>query len=162
MRPTLEEFLNSVKDISRPYHCASCVVEHYLDSSHEFSDKTRSMTWTERLDFRTGTIQNLDISKHFVWMIHETGGVRGGSCWDNSDPQSYHNSDPMPEFTEFYQILERIVPNITFLQAKVMEPIVIKETSDTESEYYGNSIDYAIKYVNLTELYNYLVEKELI
>jgi hypothetical protein len=162
MRPTLEEFLDSVKDISRPYDCCSHVVEHYFDNSPVFRDKVRSMTWAKQRDFRNATIQALDISREFLWMSHETGGYSGGSCWDDSDPQPYHNSDPMPQFTAFYQILERVVPNLTFLQAKVMEPIVIKETSDSESEYYGNSTDYAIKYVNLTDLYNYLVEKELI
>lgn len=162
MRPTLEEFLDSVKDISRSYNFAHHVAEHYLESSREFIDKTRSMSWVKREEFRDTTIRELDIERHFIWMSHETGGVCGGSCWDDSHPHPYHNSEPMPQFIAFYQILERVVPNLTFLQAKVMEPIVIKETSDTENEYYGNSTDYAIKYVNLTDLYNYLVEKELI
>jgi len=162
MRPTLDEFLDSVKDISRPWSGGHNIAEHYYEHNDEFNQKTRSMTWDQKRKLRDATIHEIDVSRNFVWMTHETGGYSGGSCWDHSDPRPYHNSEPMPQFTAFYEILERIVPNLTFLQSKVMEPIVIIETSDTVGEYYGNSTDYAIRYVNLVDLYNYLVEKELI
>lgn len=162
MRPTLDEFLDSVKNIYRPYQGGYSVAEHYFDNNTEFSQKTRGMTWANRSDFRDLTIRELDVSRHFVWMTHETGGVSGGSCWDSSDPQPYHNSDPMPAFNELYLVLERVVPNITFIQGKVLESTLVKDTDYTDHEYYGNCTEYQIKYISLVDLYNYLVEKEMI
>ena len=74
---TLPEFLNLVKDIERPSEMGCQVVRDYSNEKD--------------VNFN-------DIYLNFIWMVHETGCVRGGSCWDSSDPQEYINNEKMPEF----------------------------------------------------------------
>lgn len=111
-------------------------------------------------------IESLDISVNFqdfeentIGIKWITGGMRGGSCWDEGNSQRYASEgDPKPEFEDLDLILEKVMSNITFLQYKKLCKFLIKEKSWSEDEYYGNSTNYIINYIFIDELYDYLME----
>ena len=92
------------------------------------------------------------------WCI---GGITGGSCW-GGEPDTAVIGEPEPEFTELDELLEALCPSISFLQYKNLCSRLIKTSDYRSSDYYGNYTKYATKKIDLGELYNYLVEKELI
>lgn len=94
------------------------------------------------------------IKEPVVYMRYDSGGVSGGSCWESSNPRRYTNDD-VPKFKVLDLVLQELMPNISYLQFKEIEEL-IKETSDTDYEYYGNSTDYEIRYIVLSELINKL------
>jgi len=98
------------------------------------------------------------IKEPVIYMRVETGGVSGGSCWDDSDPQSYYiGINERPNFEILDLVLSELMPTITYLQFKEIEKL-IHTNDETEYEYYGNSTDYEIKYVILSELIKKLEE----
>jgi hypothetical protein len=109
-------------------------------------------------------VLNLDLDNHYLYIRWCTGGISGGSCWENgSDPDPHYaiTGDKEPEFEDFDKILLAICPNIGYLQYKNVATI-IKDGDYNENEYYGNSTNYAYKCVLLRDLFNKLVELKLI
>ncbi len=98
----------------------------------------------------------------YIIQYWDAGGVSGGSCWDSSDPQSYVGETAPRLFPDFDKILMLIVPNISFLQYQTIQNEVLKEGEETEYAYYGNSTTYGYRLVILEDLYNKLVEMEII
>lgn len=145
-RGTFEEFTERCQEI-------------YLKS--EGIDGDLQLTyWGPRTNWRHDSGEKITKPRLFVeW---STGGVSGGSCWDNSNPQPYTNNDKPKELQILDAILENICPSISFLQYKNLVNSLIKYDSRTESEYYGNSTDYTSQMVVLRELYNYLKEHNFI
>lgn len=98
----------------------------------------------------------------YLFLEWETGGIRGGSCWDTGeghDPhRPYTTDNPEPEFTDLDKILEDVCPNINFLKYKTLASKVITYSSRTQNEYYGNHTSYMIKKLDLTKLYDGLSE----
>ena len=139
---TLPEFLNLVKDIERPSEMGEQVSRDYYSNKKDVNFK--------------------DIYLNFVWIVHETGGVSGGSCWDDSDPQYYSTDYDMPEFVAFDEVLTKVVPNLPYLHYKAICSQFVKELDYTDHEYYGNHTDYEIKYVSLCDLYTYLIDHDLL
>lgn len=90
------------------------------------------------------------IKEHVLYNRYETGGVSGGSCWDSSNPQRYTNNDKQ-EFEVIDKVLKILRPNITYLEFKMLSGL-IHTNEETEWEYYGNSTDYKIEYIILSEL----------
>ena len=139
---TLPEFLNLVKDIERPSEMGCQVARDYYSNEKD-------------VNFN-------DIYLNFIWMVHETGGVSGGSCWDDSDPQRYYKDDDIPEFLAFDEVVTKVVPNLPYLHYKVICSEFVKEIEYIDEEYYGNCTDYVIKYVSLCDLYAYLIDHDLL
>lgn len=87
----------------------------------------------------------------------------GGSwqnCWGSGGSVA---GEPEPEdFTTFDELLERVSPNISFLQYKNISSRVIRTETYGESDYYGGSTTSAYKYFNMNDLYELLVEKNII
>lgn len=92
-----------------------------------------------------------------IYMRWSPGGVSGGSCWDSSDPRRYDNDDKEPNFMALDEVLKIVAPNITYLQYKDLEKL-IHSNSETEYEYYGNSEDWEVKYLVLSDLEKFLKE----
>lgn len=90
------------------------------------------------------------IKEPVIYIRYETGGVSGGSCWDESDPRPYSLSE-FPEFKVLDMVIKEVNPNISYLKYKEIEEL-IHSNEETEWEYYGNSTDYTIKFVILSEL----------
>ncbi len=90
------------------------------------------------------------IKEHVIYMRYETGGYSGGSCWDNSDPTPYYNNE-VPDFEVLDVALKYLMPNISYLQYKQVEKLILTN-EDSKNEYYGNSTDYKTKYIIVKEL----------
>lgn len=93
-----------------------------------------------------------------------TGGISGGSCWDEGDRDPHYSigGDDEPEFKELDSLFEKVCPNITFLQYRNIMSECVSSYDYSINEYYGNHTDYKVKWVCLERLYNMLVEKNLI
>lgn len=87
-----------------------------------------------------------------------TGGEWGGNCWDG-EPSSYGPTpDQEPEFTHLDTILEKVSPNIGFLQyKKLMTKVSYKNT--TSYEYYGNHTSYGNKEILVEDIWNFLKQQ---
>lgn len=97
-----------------------------------------------------------------LYTSFETGGVQGGGWRDDSTTERYTKSYDA-EFHALDSALEMICPEITFLQyKKLLRSDIIKTTEFTENEYYGNSTDYSVKYVETEKLFNYLKDNNLL
>lgn len=93
------------------------------------------------------------IKEPVIYLRWISSGYRGGSCW--GDEAVYFGGDPEPDFKILDLVLEKIKPNISYLEYKKIEKIT-HTNSETEYEYYGNSTDYNVKYIILSELYKLL------
>jgi len=93
----------------------------------------------------------VSIKTPVVYMRWRTGGISGGSCWDSSNPQRYTEDEGEPEFKILDLVLEKLMPNISYLQYKKISDL-IHTNDETEWEYYGNCTDFEIKYIVLDEL----------
>jgi hypothetical protein len=106
---------------------------------------------------KTEEKQLKDFLSQFLIESVYTGGYRGGNCWDNTEPY-FESSDNKVEFGLLDKFLAEVAPNITFLKYKGISEL-IKEDEKTEYEYYGNTSDYKIFYIDLNDLYDYLSEE---
>lgn len=103
----------------------------------------------------------IDLSNAYLYIHWYTGGISGGSCWNDGtvDNHYYRKSDDQePEFDELDIILENICPNITYLQYKRLTNGLMLTGNYSFDEYYGNSSEYSWKAINLQELCNRLTE----
>ncbi len=97
----------------------------------------------------------LGIKEKVIYTRYETGGYSGGSCWDDSDPQPYYSNPPEDKFKVLDLVLEILKPGISYLDYKKIDSI-IHDNSETEYEYYGNSTNWHIDYIKLSDLYKLL------
>lgn len=79
-----------------------------------------------------------------------------GSCWDSN--LSHVSGEKTPNFDELDEFLERISPNITFLQYKKIWKECVWEETETKGDYYGGSITYAWWVCNLEGMHTLLEE----
>lgn len=83
-----------------------------------------------------------------------TGGISGGSCWDDGKQDNHYSSSGEVEsdWTTLDHILEYFCPNITFIRYKrLMSLSKIEEYS--RNEYYGNSTNYNLRILLLKDLW---------
>jgi hypothetical protein len=87
-----------------------------------------------------------------------TGGVSGGSCFDEGLEDPHHGytvEHEDPEIEGLDAVLAELCPQITFLQYKRMvKEACFKTKTRQDNDYYGNHSDYVYKYVRLEDLYN--------
>ncbi len=85
-----------------------------------------------------------------IYCRYETGGMTGGSCWGN---EAYHYNEIPPEnrMQVLDIILKELLPKISYLQYKQIERLIHNNT-ETDCEYYGNSTEWMIEYIILSEL----------
>lgn len=92
-----------------------------------------------------------------------TGGIGGGSCWDEGESEHYATpGNDEPDFSDLDTILLHCCekpPN--FMEYK--EILKIKEEFDySQNEYYGNSTSYRVKFITVKKLYEKLNEMGLL
>ena len=104
-----------------------------------------------------GYYRNKEEINGCIFHRYETGGVSGGSCWDDSDPQEYHVSKQDNEFRKLDDLLSDVVPKLSFLEYKKINRLV-KHNSEEDTEYYGNCTYYSVEYIMLDVLYDTLTE----
>ena len=97
------------------------------------------------------------IKEPVIYMRWHTGGVSGGSCWDGSNPQPYTTEASKPKFECIDLVLKELMPNISFLQFREIEKL-IQSSTYTDWEYYGNSTDFEIEFIVLSDLISKLKE----
>jgi hypothetical protein len=82
----------------------------------------------------------------FLGIEETTGGISGGSCWDSSDPQPYHE--------DYYLDVDKLLLGLHTLGLIDLDVMTIRQLmefkkknilnfSRSESEYYGNRTDYS-------------------
>jgi hypothetical protein len=93
-----------------------------------------------------------------------SGGVSGGSCWDDGkdDPHYPMEGQPEPEFTSIDGLISFLCPDISFMNYKKIMAKVVKTESYSQNEYYGNSTNYTYKYAILKDLFDILNNMKLI
>lgn len=87
-----------------------------------------------------------------------TGGMSGGNCWNEGGHYATGGETPA-ELTALDDLLEEIKQDIGLRQYKALCSVVVHSDTYSQSEYYGNYSDYAVKYVKLSELYDYIKTK---
>lgn len=95
------------------------------------------------------------IKEPVIYCRYASGGRRGGSCWTTSNPQRYERDTPKDKMKVLDLVLKELKPEITFLQFREIEKL-IHTNEETELEYYGNSTDFKIEYIILSELISVL------
>ena len=84
----------------------------------------------------------------------ETGGVSGGSCWEDSDPQPYDTYAEEPKPTPLDSLLTEVCPDLPLSKFRKIERDLLKQDCFSENEYYGNHTDYSYKYISIRDLYD--------
>lgn len=90
------------------------------------------------------------IKEPCIYSRWETGGMTGGSCW-GTEAHSYSEDVPKNRFEVLDIVLKTVAPSITYLQYKDIEKLW-HDNNDSQHEYYGNSTDYHIDYMILSDL----------
>jgi len=98
-----------------------------------------------------------DVKELVIYGRYETGGMTGGSCWNDEEPHPYSNDPPDDRLEVLSLTLEKLMPNISYLQYKKISKL-IHNNEETEREYYGNSTDLMIEYIILSELESFINE----
>lgn len=102
--------------------------------------------------------RTLDDSISVEWT---TGGMCGGSCWNEGADHPVSAEAPR-ELTDLDIILEKLAPNLTFLQYKRIDRECTTEITGTHDDYYGNYTDYAKKTLSLIDLFNTLIDMDVL
>lgn len=84
------------------------------------------------------------------------GGLTGGSCWGDDANQPV-DADPEPDMEYLDSFLEKIAPNITFLQYKKLLRETVTYDTYSDNDYYGNYSNYSVKKITFDALYDSLV-----
>lgn len=98
------------------------------------------------------------IKWHEDGMMYSMSWCTGGcwnDCWGGSSPVS--PEDPY-DFKELDELLEKIAPNLTFLQYKRIQRECVSIHSSSERDYYGGVVHRAQWKCNLEKLYEILHE----
>ena len=93
------------------------------------------------------------IKEPAIYMRYETGGMSGGNCW--GDKSSSYIINKKPKFKVLNIVLKKLKPELTFLDFQEIEEL-IHTNEEHEYQYYGNSSDYKIEYIILSELISLL------
>ena len=104
------------------------------------------------------TMIPVDIKEPVIYRRFETGGMRGGSCW-GTKPDYYESDEENEDFVALDLTLEKLMPDITYLKYKKISKL-IHTNKETHHEYYGNSTDYKVEYIILSELEEFLEEND--
>ena len=95
----------------------------------------------------------------YLFCEWETGGMSGGSCWDDAESTGYSTGNQPEELVALDKVLEEIKPDLSFLQYKSLLHSVVKTGTREENEYYGNCTNYAYKLCKVEDLFSYFRNK---
>ena len=97
----------------------------------------------------------VSIKEPVIYTRWVKSGYSGGGYGDECIPQPFMSEPPEDRFKILDIILEKLKPQITYLQYKKINELW-DENNYSEDEYYGNSSDYVIKFMLLSKLEEYL------
>jgi|CXWL01.1.fsa_nt_gi hypothetical protein len=95
----------------------------------------------------------VDVKEPVIYMMWVIGGLTGGSCW--GDAHRNREAEAKPKFKALDLVLRRLKPDISFLQFREIEEL-IHTNEELNREYYGNSTEYKVEYIILSELISML------
>lgn len=103
----------------------------------------------------------LECSKHTPFKEFNRSWCLGGTSnsWDGNT--RIVSSEEEPEFTGLDEFLVKFLPNITFLQYKLILKLAI-ETDEYCADYYGGEIHYKKSTIKLEDMYELFKELNLI
>jgi hypothetical protein len=96
------------------------------------------------------------IKEPVIYSRYEIGGYSGGSCWDDSDPRPYTSEPPANKMEVLEILLKYVKPDISFLQFRQLVSRYLKTNQETEHEYYGNSTEWEVEYILISDFENYI------
>lgn len=146
----MEKFLEKIKELNV--------------SIYEKNEKKQNWYSRDQYSVITKRSKKSPSRESFLFEEWVSGGVSGGSCWDDgSNDRHYATSgDKEPDFSSLDTILENLCPNISFIKYKKLVNEIVKYGDYSVNEYYGNSTNYGYKTINLGDLYDKLKEMSLI
>jgi hypothetical protein len=93
---------------------------------------------------------DVSIKEPVIYCRIETGGSHGRSCW-GGELRHYTEKPPKDRMKVLDLVLEELYPDIKYLQYRDLQSL-IRDNYDSDCDYYGNSTDYLIEYIVLSEL----------
>lgn len=96
------------------------------------------------------------IKEPVIYSRYEIGGYWGGSCWDDSDPRPYTSEPPANKMEVLEILLKYTKPDITFLEFRRLVSQHLKTNQDTEWEYYGNSTEWEVEYILISDFETFI------
>ena len=96
------------------------------------------------------------IKEPVIYSRYRTSGYSGGNCYGDC-AEYFQEDEPENKHRIIEMVLEILKPDIKFTQYKKIISM-IRTNDETEYEYYGNSEDYKVEYIILSELEDYLNE----
>lgn len=98
----------------------------------------------------------VSIKELVIYGRYRTCETTGGSCW-GGELHGETFGVPANWFQVLDMVLEKLSPEITYLQYKKIAKL-IHSNDETEYEYYGNSTEWKVEYIILSELEKFLNE----
>lgn len=129
--------------------------------TQELIEKLNQDIYTKKGDNEQGIfVQPFGIPVRYkepvIYMRWETVGMTGGSYHEDSCLHFY-TSDKKGEFIALDIVLKELKPNITYLQYKEIEQMILEGDNYSDNEdYYGNCTDYGTQFIVLSQLEKYL------
>lgn len=101
----------------------------------------------------------LSVKEHVLYGRYNTGGMTGGGWQDDAKLVSYTNGYPDGRFPEVIELTaKRLLPDITEEEITQLYGLVTNNDYTDDSDYYGNTDDYEVRYVILSQ-FEELIEK---
>lgn len=86
-----------------------------------------------------------------------------GGTWGNyRGEHGSVDSDERPDFDKLDEILTTVCPSISFLQYKYIMKHFVNIVERSEGDYYGGYVDYAHYEANMKEIYDFLINNNLL
>ena len=99
------------------------------------------------------------VKEHVIYMRYETGRMNGGGYRGNSNLH-YVKGDGRGNFTVLDMVLKKLKPEISYLEYKDIENLIRSNNDRDNEDYYGNSTDYVVEYILMSELENILFKDQ--
>lgn len=145
---TFEEFVKAVSEVENIYKSQ--------DFSYDTVFRVGSLTANKK---QRKTKEEDKLPELFVGVHWSTGGRSGGNCWDGEATRFTSDEQPGDMNLVLCKILQSVGKDkISFVDYYLKIASLFEDSDFTESEYYGNCTEYAVKCVSLQKLYAVLKE----
>lgn len=99
--------------------------------------------------FTQPTYIPIHIKEPVIYSRYKCSEWSGGNCW--GDVARYYEVDDAPDFVVLDLVLAELFPNMLYTDMTRIRSL-IHTNEETEYEYYGNSTEYKVEYIILSEL----------
>lgn len=143
---TFEEFVKKVSEVENIY------------SSNDFSYRSAYRFGTPKKK-NSKSKEKEKLPELFVGVYWVTGGRSGGNCWDGEATRFTSDEQPGDMNLVLCKILQAVGKDkISFVDYYLKIASLFEDSDFTESEFYGNCTEYAVKCISLQKLYTILKE----